>query len=222
MADKKTYTSFELKQASGKKTDVRGIEAGEETLPKGKETIKIADAIAAYVNAAAQESQYKEQKDEHASIIREFVNNVRGYFNKQGQYVKTFRVFGNKLKKLLYAVDVAHQDRFNPPSNKEDIESIKKLLGQGNFDQIFEENITISIKKTVSDNDVMRRELSKLLIEKLGPEGLKRYFERDAVYVVKKGLAEKINKFPEEIQKIIKENLKQTSDSIKDVSETIS
>jgi hypothetical protein len=149
--------------------------------------------------------------------VRDYFGTLPGY--KKEDFVKTFRIFGKETSELNYAVDVSSSDKFTPPTNKEDLKSLKKALTAGVFNQIFEENAVIQIKKTVSDDDKKRRELTKILIDALGEEKVKEYFEKDVNFTVKPGLSALFYEFPKETRKIISDKIKSAADAVKDVSE---
>jgi hypothetical protein len=224
MAAKK-YSSTEILNAKGKPIETRGIDGTKETVP-GKDdagnnvTVKIADAITEFVTAASQEKSFKEKKDKAAESIRTFISDVRDFFAGKKDFTKTFRVFGNETDDLIYAVDVSNSDKFTLPAKKEDMANLKKDLTAGIYNQIIEEEATISIKKVVFNDVKKRRELTKLLVDTLGEEKVKEYFERDVVYKVKPGLSQKIYEFKEEVQKTIRERIKAAADAVKDASET--
>lgn len=227
MATKK-YSSTEVLDKKGKPTKTRGIngkgETVKQTINDTKTTVKIEDAITDFVIAANQEKSFKEKKEQAIEAIRMLVGDIREYFGtlpgyKKEDFVKTFRIFGKETPELNYAVDVSSSDKFTPPTNKEDLKALKKSLTAGVFDQIFEKNAVIQIKKTVSDDDKKRRELTKILIDALGEEKVKEYFEKDTTFTVKPGLSALTYEFPEETRNIIKEKIKSAADAVKDVSE---
>jgi hypothetical protein len=223
MAAKK-YASTELLNAKGKPIETRGIDASKEVVKEkddtGKEIeVKVSKAIVDFVTAASQEKTAKENKEKAAGIIRSFVSDVRTFFAKKKDFTKTFRIFGDVIAQLKYSVDVSSSDKFTAPDKKEDLANLKKALTAGVFNQIFEEEKTISIKKVISDDDKKRRELTALLIKNLGEEKVKEYFELDVSYSVKSGLSSKIYEFPEDTQEIIRKNIKASADAVKDSSE---
>jgi hypothetical protein len=214
----KKHTTFEVKQASGKLAqDSRGIDVTDETITVNKASYNIGEALTAYINAAALEKSNKDEKDKQADILRAFAKNVRDFFSGKNEYIKTFRLIGKKVGKLQQAADVAHQDRFSFSNNKEDRSQLKKEL-ETYFPQIFEEVTTIAIKDTVMKNDAKRKELTKKLIAALGEDGVKEYFDRSVDFDIKAGLAEKLHKFPKNIQVILDTKLKQSADQVKDQS----
>lgn len=227
MATKK-FSSTEVLNKKGKPTETRGIKGVGETVKQtvdGEEkTVKIEDAIVDFVVAASQEKSFKEKKEQAIEAIRMLAADIREYFGtlpgyKKEDFVKTYRIFGKETDELNYAVDVSSSDKFTPPSNKEDLKALKKALTAGVFGQIFEESAIIQIKKTVSDDDKKRRELTKLLVDALGEDKVKEYFERDTTFTVKPGLSALYYEFPEKTREIIKDKIKSASDAVKDVSE---
>lgn len=220
----KKYASTEILNSKGKPTETRGIDGTKETV-KGKDdagkdiVVKIADSITEFVTAASQEKSFKEKKDKAADAIRTFISDVRDFFAGK-DFTKTYRVFGNETDDLKYAVDVSSSDKFTLPAKKEDMVSLKKDLTAGIYNQIIEEEATISIKKVIFDDVKKRRELTKLLVDTLGEEKVKEYFEREVVYKVKPGLSKKIYEFKEDVQKMIRERIKAAADAVKDATET--
>jgi hypothetical protein len=226
MAIKKFSTEVVL-NAKGKPTETRSILAANEVVTidgdKDKVEVKLVDAIVDFVTSAAQEKAYKEKKDNAAGVIRTFISDVRKFFSKDKEPTKTYRILGNETKVMKYAVDVSSSGKFSYSSKDEDLKALKKDLTAGVFNQIFEENAVISIKKTITDDDKKRRELTKLLLDTLGEEKLKEYFERDVTYVLKASeLPTLIKGFPAATQKIITANIVPTADAVKDVSTVVS
>lgn len=227
MATKK-FSSTEVLDKKGKPTKTRGIngkgERVKQTINGTETTVKIEDAIMDFVIAASEEKSFKEKKEQAIEAIRLLVGDVREYFGtlpgyKKEDFVKTYRIFGKETDKLNYAVDVSSSDKFSAPTNKEDLKALKKALTAGVFDQIFEKNAVIQIKKTVSDDDKKRRELTKILIDALGEEKVKEYFEKDTTFAIKPGLSALYYEFPKETREIISDKIKSASDAVKDVSE---
>lgn len=218
----KKFASTELMNAKGKPIDTRGIDATGEAVKvtvDGKEvSVKIPEAVTDFVMFAEQEKSSKEKKDKAAEAIRLFIGEVRDFFAVRKDFTKTYRVFGAKTDDLQYAVDVSGTDKCSAPAKKEDLVAFKRELTAGVFNQIFEEVTVISIKKTITDDDKKRRELTKLLIDTLGEEKVKEYFEKETTYEVKPGLAKKIYDFSEEQQAKILEKIKFAADSVKDAS----
>lgn len=225
MAGKK-YATTEILDSKGKPAAARGIDATAETVTvkddKDQDVEKrIADAIVDFVTAADQEKTFKEKKEAAGELVRKFILDVRTFFAKKGEFTKTFRVFGTVTKKVAYALDVSSSDKFSFSAKKEDMVKLKKELTAGVFKQLFTENASISIKDVVINDDKKRKELTKVLIDALGEDKVKEYFEREVTYTLNPGLYEKTYKFPEETQKVIRENFKQSADSIKDASEVV-
>lgn len=222
MAKAKKFASMELTNAKGKAIETRGIDATGETVKvsvDGKDvSVAIPEAVTDYVMLSEQEKSLKEKKDRAAEAIRAFVKEVREFFAARKDFTKTYRVFGAKTSDLQYAVDVSSTDKCSAPTKKEDLAAFKKELTAGVFNQIFEEVTVISIKKTVTDDDKKRRELTKLLIDTLGEDKVKEYFEKDTTYEVKPGLAKKIYDFSEEQRTKILDKIKFAADAVKDAS----
>lgn len=218
MATKKYATEVVL-DAKGKPTKTRSIIASGEKVKDGDDEVAVTTAITEFVIASGQEKIFKDKKEKAASVIRTFVADFRAYFRKKGDFTKTYKVLGDETKTLKYIVDVTSTDKFSAPKNKEDLASFKREITAGVFNQLFEENATISIKKTIMDDDKKRRELAKLLVEALGEDKVKEYFEREVSYDLKSDLIEVIYGFPEETQKLITAKIEQNADSIKDASE---
>lgn len=219
----KKYSSTELTNDKGKKIETRGIDGKGETVTikdsSGKDvSIKVEDAISDYVIAAEQEKLFKEQKEKAAEVLRLFVGDARKYFSDRKDYTKTYRVFGKETPTIAYAVDVSSTDKATMSAKNEDVMNFKRDITAGIFNQIIEEVAVISIKKTVTDDDKKRRELTKLLIDTLGEDKVKEYFVKDVSYEIKSGLSTKIYDFASEVQAKIKGFIKFASDAVKDAS----
>lgn len=216
-----SFQSFPIVTASGNPSKTRGVNVSDHTLKTDGGEINVAHSVKNYVVLLEKEKEVKKEKEQHSDIIREHTTAIRNYFRKQGTYLKTYRLVGNQEDKYLYAVDVQENDKFSVSSNKEDIKNLKTALGEDIFKKIFEEITTISIKKSVMEDEVQRKELSKMLFQAIGTEGIKKFFDRGTEWSVKKGLSKNIHTYEEKIQNIIKSNLKQSADTIKDASSEV-
>jgi phosphoribosyl-ATP pyrophosphohydrolase len=212
-------TTTPLKTAAGKDSAIRGLD------PKGSTVIlddtteqEVAAAVTKYVLEDTAEKAAKEAKEKAGEVIRLYASTVRDENALCGDYQKTLRVLGTKVKDVQYAVDAAHQDKFSVPKSKDDIEAIRKILGPL-FESVFEETTEISIKDSVLKNDTLRKELSQLLFKALGTEGIKKYFDRDTTWTVKKGMAEDQFKLDKVVREVLKTKVPQAKDSLKDASD---
>lgn len=223
MAGKK-YATTEILDSKGKPAAARGIDASNETVTVKDESgesveKKISDAIVEFVTAADQEKTFKEKKEAAADLVRKFIADVRIFFAKKGEFTKTFRVLGTVTKKMAYALDVSSTDKYSFSAKKEDLTGLKKELTAGTFNQIFTETATISINPVVLADDKKRRELTKVLIDALGEDKVKEYFERDVTHTLNPGLYELSYKFPAGTRKILDTYFKRAADTIKDATE---
>jgi hypothetical protein len=225
MAAKK-YATSEIKDSKGKVSKVRGIDASTETVEvtddAKKVTLKnVGEAVFDYVTASSQEKAFKEKKEEAAGILRTFIGGVRKFFSgKETEPTKTYRVLGKEVGGLTYAVDVSSSDKVTFSDKKEDIMKFKKEITAGVFKQLLKEESVISIKKIVSDDDKKRKEFTALLLEKLGEDMVKEYFERSVTYVPTPDMFSKIRSLSKEGQKIVWDFFKAPSDAVKDATDS--
>jgi len=212
-------TTTALKTANGKDSVIRAVDPADSIVVlDDRSEVKVAAAVTSYFLHDAQEKAAKEAKEASAEIVRLYAGSVRDDNALNGEYQKTLRVVGTKVKKVQYAVDAAHTDKFTAPKSKDDIEAIKTALGS-NFDTIFEESVEIGIKDTVMKNDTLRKELSKVLFDALGAEGIKKYFDRETTWRVKKGMAEDQYKLEKAVREILRTKAPQAKDALKDASD---
>lgn len=217
---KKGYSkkSVILKTAAGNISTVHGLDPeGSVVIMDDKTEQEVVQAVTNYVIQDVQEKAANEAKKKAAEIIRTYVAQVRNDNALAGEYQKSYRVMGNKIKGFQYAVDVQQNDKWACPQTKEDIEALKAVLGS-HFDAIMESETTISIKKEVIESDALRRELNALLHKVMGTDDLRKFFEKKEVWRVKRGMAERQYKLPDEIRKNLRANVKQADDTIKDAS----
>jgi phosphoribosyl-ATP pyrophosphohydrolase len=209
-----------VKTASGKDSVIRELDPKNAAVVLDDTTEQgVAAAVTKYVIEDTAEKAAKEAKEKAAEVIRLYTTTVRDENAMCGEYQKTLRVLGSKVKSVQYAVDAAHQDKFSAPKSKDDIEAIRKLLGPL-FESVFEETTEISIKKSVLENDTLRKELSQLLFKALGTEGIKKYFDRDTSWIIKKGMAEDQYKLDKVVREVLKTKAPQAKDALKDASQT--
>lgn len=217
-----SFQSFSIKTKSGSLSKTRGVDVSEHTLKTDDgDEIKVADSVMNYVVLLDKEKETKKEKEEHSKIIRDHTSSIRNFFIKHGTYLKTYRLVGEEIDGKQYAVDVMENDKFTAPKNKEDIQLLRDSLGENMFKKVFEEVTTISIKSSVMEDENQRKELSKILYIALGADGIKKFFDRGTEWVVKKGLPEKIHTYEKDIQEIIKKDIVQTADTIKDASSNV-
>lgn len=242
-------TSTPLKTKSGKPSSARGLkpEASIVELDDGK-TRLVADAVFDYVLKTALEKKAKEAAKASAEVLRTYAKAVRNANADDGDYHKTYRIFGELLEnarvtvdiikttagqkqiesiveedvsKRQYAVDATEKDSYTVPSTKEDIKALRDALGEEAFEQLFESAVIISVKKDVMDSDSLRKELSQILYEKLGTDGIKKFFDRQEVWKVKSGTAERLRYMEKDTQEKFRKVVKQAADTLKDTSEDI-
>lgn len=203
------YKTYEINEGTSK---VRGIKA------TGKEVI---DALINFVRISKEEKKLKEEKENYATILRNFIKNIRDFFSSRGDFVRTYRIEKDEEEKeegFVYAVDVSKLNKYTLPVRKEDIDKMKKELTVGVFNQLFEETLVIKIKDMISNNPQKRKELTKILIEALGEDKVKEYFIKRTTIEPKADISEKIYQLSEEEKNILFKYIKESSDSVKDVS----
>lgn len=230
MAKKKSITlepgyvtatsSFETD--AGKESSMRLVSPEDSTVTVDGDAVKITEAVANFVMQVTAEKAAKESKEESAEIIRTYAGVVRKKNAKKGDYYKSLRINGKLVKRMQYAVAAISSDKFSTPTKKEDIEALKTALGKDVFDSLFETSSSIAIRADIMKDDAKRKELSRKLVELFGVDGIKEYFERKTILKTKKGLDEKQYRLDDEVlQKLEKAGVKQSADSLKDVSETV-
>jgi hypothetical protein len=217
-----TKTTTPLITDAGEVSAVRALDASTSTViaDDGVE-VRVADAVVSYVVQDTAEKAAKQAKEEAAEAIRFYAGSVRDENALAGDYQKTMRVQGKVVKGNQYAVDVSQIDKFSVPKKKADIEALKTLLGS-DFGSIMEPTVEISIKKSVLENDALRKELSEVLFKALGSEGIKKFFEREETWRVKKGMAETQYQLTANVRQALRANCKPCSDSIKDATGPVS
>lgn len=193
------------------------------TLIDGNTTsiIRVADAVQDFVTKDILVKETTEQRDKSAAVLRAYAGAVRVKNAENGDYQKTLRIAGPETTKKSYQVDASDQDSFSMPKKKEDIQALRESLGDDVFKQICEQTTTIAIKKEVMEDDDLRKELSAQLYQALGAEGIKKYFDRDEAWAIKKGMAERIFSFKKKIREALFEQVTQKADSIKDATEDL-
>ena len=221
MAQKK-FSSLPVLTKTGNESTARGVDATEETIHIDGKPKHVAPAVSGYVMALSEEKRLKAEKEEFAQILRTFSKQVRDYFTKvEKEHRKTYRILGNVKNGFQYSVDASENDKFSYSKDKEDMNTLKDALGDV-FNDLFEESILISIKKSVMDNKKKRKELSLKLIEMFGRDGIVEYFDRVVEWELKKGLSETIHTLSKEIQDILNDKLTQAADTLKDSSSPVS
>lgn len=213
-----------LKTEKGVKSTIRLLDpkaSAAITIKDDKEVeISIKEAVNHYVHYHEVEKSAKDQKDEAAEALRTYVGAVRDANAKDNDYQKTYRVLGKKDGKLQYGADVSQNDKYGIPKDA-DMKVIKKTLGDTTFNDLFQKTTSISIKPEIMKNEALRKELSKILVEKLGMDGLKKYFHKEEVWSVKPGTDKKQYELPEKKQKAFLESVKPSADTVKNATAVV-
>lgn len=182
--------------------------------------ILIKEAVNHYVHYHEVEKSAKDQKDEAAEALRTYVGAVRDANAKDKDYQKTYRVLGKKDGTLQYATDVSQNDKYGIPKDA-DMDVIKKSLGDTAFNDLFQKETSISIKPEIMKNESMRKELSKILVEKLGMDGLKKYFHKEEVWSVKPGTDRKQYELSEDKREAFLGSVKASADTVKNATAVV-
>lgn len=203
--------------AAGNKSTARTIDPLDSsiTLEDGS-VVTIRDAVSSFVRYDLMEKSAKEQKEDSASILREYAEKLRDDNALNGDYQKTYRILGSKSKDIQYAADLSQADKFSIPKKKEDIDALKDILGD-QFEDYLERDISISIRPEVMKNRKLRTELSKKLAEAFGDE-LRNYFTKEEVWATKKGIDQRQYELKETERIQMREKLVPAKDSVKNTT----
>jgi len=192
---------------------------GKKVISVEKIVKKVKDAVRDFVQASTREAAAKEQKEEAANLLRNYVTPLRDANAYNGDYQKSYRVAGIVATTgLQYGVGVSQQDRVNLPKKETEIAAIKALVGKDFFDKMFSKDVTISIKKEVIENKATLKELSIDLVEKFGVEGLKKYFKKEEVWTVNKGFDLAQYRLEDAVRKQLLELVTMYADQVSDES----
>lgn len=118
-------------------------------------------------------------------------------------------------------MDASAIDKFSAFGSLEDAKALQEEIGTGTFESCFEKEVIIAIKKDVVEDASKRKELSRILYETLGQDGIKKYFDRQEVWVSKDGLAQKFCTMDEPTKSTILKYTKPSKDAIKNSSENV-
>ncbi len=222
LADLKTKPTFAIKTASDKKSAARGVDAGDDAIEiDPKNIIKVSKVVENFVKNDTLAKTAKKDAEEAAELIRFFASDLRFKCASLGDYYSTLSIFGEKNKDLQYAVSASAVDKFSAFDTDEDVKHLQEDIGKDTFESLFEKETSIGIKKSVVEDASQRKELSRILYEILGAEGIKKYFDRDEVWVAKKGLAGKLCTMDADKKESILKYTTQSKDAVKNASETI-
>jgi hypothetical protein len=216
------YASAPTLTAAGKKSEARAVDPQDtvvEVESKAEEQ-SVLKSVKAYCKAMADEKAAKKAAEEQAEILRAYVGELRSQNAVQGDYQKTYRVVGEKADKLQYQVDVSQADKWGPRKDV-DLKALRLKVGVAAFDAVAEEDTTISIKDEILKNRSERVALSKALEAALGVEGIKKYFSKETVWVVKEGMEKAQYSLPADQKTALAEGFKQVADSVKDSSQKV-
>jgi len=204
---------------SGKESEARAIDPQDSTVTDadGKNPVVVKEAVRLYAKALAAKKAAEEDAADKAEILRVYVGDLRWENAVQGDYHKTYRVVGDRRDKLQYAVDVSEVARFNPIKGVKSKDVIDEH-GKDAFDAVVVQEETIKIKDSILSNRAKRLELSKKLEEALGADGIKEFFQKDTIFVVREGMDEKRYTMVPEQRCVLEKMFKQTSDSVKDAT----
>lgn len=205
------YTTYEIINKNGKVSNARGINPPNNI---------IRNIVKEFVHLSQEEKRIKTEKESKIEQIRDFIESVRNFFTKKGDFNKTYRI-EERENNFVYAVDVIATEKYTLPTKKEDIDKLKKELTAGVFNQLFESSITIKIKDIIANDKKKRNELLKILIDNIGEDKVKEYFSKEEELDIKEGFMEKVAQLNDSQKEILFKYIKQSKDTVKDVSYTI-
>ena len=189
----------EAEESTIEKTTGKGKNKKTEKLIK-----KVKDAVRDFVIASTNEAAAKQQKEEAAAFLRQYVKEIRDTNAYNGDYQKTYRVAGIiATSGLQYGAAVSQQDRTTLPKTEEKMKEIKELVKETFFNKQFSRDVVISIKKEILENKASAKELAQALVEKFGVEGIKKYFNKEEVWSMNEGF----DKAQYELDKATREQL---------------
>lgn len=212
MATKKVVREIDPKDA------VVTVEVG-----SGKKATEVTEvvktSVRSFVKALKQERDLKAQKAEAIEVLRKYVGELRDKNAYAGDYQKTYKVLGPVEEDgLVYATDVTQTSKYSLPKDQKDIEALKALIPADLFDEVFEKELSISIRPEILKDDTARKEFTRLILDCMGVEGLKKYFNKEETYKVKKGFDEKQYHIDPDHRRAILDVAVPASDSVKDTS----
>jgi hypothetical protein len=204
---------------SGAKSKARTIDPLDSsvTLVDGS-VVTVKEAVNSFIRFDLQEKSAKEQKAEAAEVVKLYAGKMRDENAVNGDYQKTYRILGSKTKAAQHAADISQSDKFSIPKKNDDIEALKKILGD-DFGSYLERDISISIKPEVLKNRKLRADLSKRLAESFGAE-LSNFFVKEEIWTSVKGIDQRQYELEENQRTQMREKLKPAADSIKNTSYT--
>jgi len=215
------HASVPVRTASGNPSEVRAVDPGDTVveIDSQKDPQSVLEAVRRYCQALSSKKEAEEKAAEAAEVLRAYVGELRKERAEQGDYQKTFRVIGERLNRVVFAADVSQADRWSLVKGVDP----KKVRAKDpdNFDLIAEEETTISIKEEVLSNRAERLALSRILEEALGVEGIRKYFKKDTVWVVREGMERRQYTLPPEQHALLTEAFKQATDSVKDARQKV-
>ena len=206
------------KTASGKNSVAREIDPQNALVPNSQKTVK--QAVSDYVEANKVYKDAEKIAKSAGEDVKTFIKQHRDTNAEQGDYQKTYRVLGNKDGDTLFAADVSQIDKWTIPKSDIEIDAIKDLVGDDFFAKMLSKEVTISIRKEVMDNKVLRAELTAKLVSTFGKD-LNKYFVKEEVWETADGLAELQYKLDKDKRDKMRGVLKPSSDAIKDASYTV-
>lgn len=213
------HASAPVLTASGKKSEARAVDPEDTTVEvdskKDPQVVKL--AVRKYCTALKSKKEAEEAAAAAAEVLRAYVSAVRGENATQGDYQKTYRVVGERRDKVMYATDVSQSDKWSPIKGV-DLKDLRTQFPAA-FDGVAEEETTIKIRDDVMKNRAKRLALSKALEAALGVQGIKEYFEKETVWVVKDGMDKKQYELDGDEKVVLEKGFKQVSDSVKDASQ---
>lgn len=202
----------------GKPSEARAVDP-QDTVVESDELggkVQVRESVRRYCKALAAKKLAEKEAEEHAAVLRAYVGELRRRNALQGDYQKTYRVVGERADKLVYQVDVSEFDSWRPLKGV-DLKELRALDREA-FDDVAEEETTISIKDEVLKNKALRLELSRKLEEALGVDGIKKFFKKETTYVVREGMDARHHTLPKAQAAVLEKGFKQVADSVKDAT----
>lgn len=186
-------------------------------LPKVPKHIK--ESVSLYITESVKAKEAKARAEQVGEIIVDHALEIQNQEGYKGTYEKSYLIPGLKSELDKDAeepfVQYSRSDKFSAFDDDKVVSALRKTLGAGTFNLLFEKKLELSISQEVFKSKDKVKELAALLTSAFG-DRLGEFFVKQESYVAKEGLdtaqfnlgatpAEKKENY-EAIQTLVKQN----------------
>jgi len=163
---------------------VKAVKAGSKLSLLPKIPKSISDAVSSFLSLSAKVKDLDAQVKEQSEVIIDHAVKIQNEEGFKGAYKKSYLIGGVGDEEY---VSFSRSDKFSAIDDDDTISSLKKILGTGTFNKLFEKNLELSIAPEVFKSKEKTQELAALLQSAFGDK-IGEFFVKSEKWTAKEGL----------------------------------